>query len=324
MIEQYRSPVTSLYDNIIASLSNSSPQMTNRLAQLLSDNKINPRIVINAEYNAVKTPEANPETREILLQEAHISYVWCIAYLILSIIIINDEKARLGYTVVNIGQSEERDELNQLLAWALSLSENYSEWPNGIVKPTDVTVHRVLQANQITGDVMRYLMYHEIAHLANGHESYHDIIKKIKKDGYVPTETERLSLIELEIEADNYALDCCLLTENNENEKYLKIQGAVVAHLSNFYLLKDTDTRGTRHPDIDVRLYNLMNKVKLDGEPHSTYIVHTVNVGLQLYLHIMGVPYMNENGYQEFEDLTKALFELIDIEKQKHRIRKGN
>jgi len=320
MFEYYRSPITTLYDDIVGSLSNSSLQMSKRLEELIESKRLSRRIVINAERLPIKFPEANMETGEIHLQDAHIAYVWCIAYLLISIIVINDEKARLGYTVVNIGESTERDELNRLIEWARSLSTLYSNWRCDIPKPTD-NAHRILQANQVTTDALRYLIYHEVAHIANKHKSEADLVKKIKCEQYKPTEDELSWLKQVETEADNYAFDCLFLTEDSEEEKYLKMQGAIVAHLSNLYLQKDSDTRGFRHPDLDVRLYNLMGKVKFDNIVHDVYIKHTVNVGLQLYFHIVEVPYIDHNGYDEFEEQTAALFNLIDQEKHKHTLR---
>jgi len=314
----YESPIRQLYDKIMLSFDSSSIAMSSRLLDLLNDGKLDHQTFIDPSHVPLKTPCANPLTRQIELHEPHLSYIWSLTYTIISIVLINDEKARKGQTIVAIHESPEWEELKALFGWALTLDEEYSEWPMNVANPLHQTL-QVQQANQLSVDAVRYLMYHEVAHLANGHDTYQDLYRKAKVNGEL-TREEADTLKLLETEADNYAFDCLFLTTDTTDEQYLKLLGAVIAHLSSFFLLNRPTTNLLTHPDADVRLFNLINKVRLDSELHDTYIIHTVNVGLQFYLRLKGVSFLSDAVYDTFEELASALFKLIDDERIKRNL----
>ena len=104
------------------------------------------------------------------------------------------------------------------------------------------------------------------------------------------------------------------MADESEYDRYLKYLGAAVAYLAGFYLLYDGDTRGNIHPDIDIRLQGLLKKVTGLSEMYSTLLVNTTNIGLQVFMALTGVDFIEQRSdlsYQEFADLQNDLFDAL-------------
>jgi hypothetical protein len=291
--------------------------MSNRIADLFDNGFMNKAIFINPLQSQFEKPKANLDTKEVEFHEPYLSYLWCISYTMIDLLEIIDIQLRSGKEKVNFKDNPDADELSKLLNWAFSLKEEYSCWPQNMISP-EIQTPKVIQANKLFAETLRYIFFHEVAHLAN-HSDYIEIIKKIKQIGYEPTDTELDLLKQLEQEADNYSFDCLILNNDSEAAKYSIVLSAITAHLSDFFSLNNSDTRGYRHQDIDVRLFNLIGRFELNQECHDIYIKQMVSVGIQLFMHFKNINYeLEENNFQTFEELISELFGIIDKEKEKY------
>ena len=98
--------------------------------------------------------------------------------------------------------------------------------------------------------------------------------------------------------------------------------GAIVALLSNLFVI-DTPRKLTqlRHPDIDTRIFNLMNKIKFEDLRFQMNIDQTLNAALSFFLHRHRINFFPENQEdidwnETFEDALRYLYARIDQEKE--------
>ena len=106
------------------------------------------------------------------------------------------------------------------------------------------------------------------------------------------------------------------------NDKtYNQALGCVVAQLSALFVISGTNKlKQLRHPDIDTRLFNLMNKIKFEDARYQMNIDQTLNMGLSFFLHIHKVNYLpldpdNITWHETFEEVLRYLYDQIDKEK---------
>lgn len=261
------------------------------------------------------------ENRQIQLEEAHLSYVWCIGYMFIKLKDIVDKQSLEGKRITILSRDTEgHDEINDLLQWAFDLIKSYSgEWPKHLPNPLTES-EAAMQANGLFLHTIRYLMYHEVAHLANNHGEYAKLVNCIKFENYEPTNDEKDSLSSVEVESDNYAWDCLFLGDDQEDMVYMKSLGAIVAHFSSLYLLESSGSLiQSRYPDWDVRVFNQLNRTHFDGEAPKIFIGLTYNIGISIFLRIHNIDYkLNEteaDKYETFDEVITYLFGKIDEEK---------
>ncbi|MFF5383009.1 hypothetical protein [Pedobacter suwonensis] len=101
-----------------------------------------------------------------------------------------------------------------------------------------------------------------------------------------------------------------------EDVRMVKYLGAVLAQLSNFYMLDTPNTRGGTHPDHDVRLRAILQHAELPTEANQIQLNAHLCVGLQLFFRLTGKEFIQtggaNNAFKDFEELQTYLFGLID------------
>ena len=287
-------------------------------AQLLraqSQGKISPAIFIDPEYERLKPPAANMIRREIQLQEAHLAYLWTICYLFIGVqeTIHNHHNET---PVVSISESPQFSKLLLALNWSKSLSSYYGAWPEDLPAPSDAEQH-VQFTNELFLHTMRYLMFHELAHLLF-HTASIDF--RVRLNGAVTANAEeQRRLRNMEQQADDFALTCLHLSEETLAMRYMKGLGGVMAHLSTLFLISNPGGTNGHYPDADLRLKTYFNQLKLSEEPFLTYTELTVSMGLQIFLTLQGVTYMPllrpGLSYETLGELITDLFGVIKAHK---------
>jgi hypothetical protein len=317
-LPRYQSPIRALYDRIIDSFYENSPLTVSRLDALVEHGLIRRGIFFNPEQTALSTPKVNLLSMVIEVHEPFMSFLWCLCY---NFIFLNEATQKLAVEdrkVIQINNltTTGLDEMNYLIGWAFSLKDTYSPWPEFMPNPSG-TDEKVLMANALLVESLKYLLYHEVAHLANNHVAYLSLVEKPSQD---LTQEELFELKVLEAEADNYAFDMLVGPELNE-ATYNQALGCVVAQLSALFVISETrKLKQLRHPDIDTRLFNLMNKIKFDDIRYQMNIDQTLNMGLSFFLHIHKVSYLpadheNITWHETFEEVLRYLYDHIDSEK---------
>jgi hypothetical protein len=94
-----------------------------------------------------------------------------------------------------------------------------------------------------------------------------------------------------------------------------------VAQLSALFVISGpSKLKQQRHPDIDTRLFNLMNKIKFEDVRYQMNIDQTLNMGLSFFLQIHKVAYLpvdpeNITWHETFEEVLRYLYDQIDKKK---------
>lgn len=270
----------------------------------------------------VKTPKGELEKHEIYLQDTHMAFLWCCCYITVSLNNLYYEKALADkQDVVTFNDQEQFKKAMRTLNWAKSLKNEFCEWPTDIARP-DISDEWTAPATNLYQACVVYLLLHEIGHIVL-HQEMVALTKKRSNPFYTLTIEDRTRIYNAEIEADQFALDSLIGHSTIDDVRLIKYIGAIVAHLSNFYMLDTPDTRGGTHPDYDDRLRSVVNQVNLKTEAGNIHFHAHLNVGLQLFFNLTGKQYISdqagENTFRDFGELEAHLFGMINTMKNASR-----
>jgi len=203
-------------------------------------------------------------------------------------------------------------ELDQLFDWAFSLKRQNSndEWPECLPNPS-MSNYNIRVANVIFIDAISYIMFHEVAHIVNGHwDSYKEISHK-SKNGDVLNEQEKALCVQLEQEADTFASECMISSIDHEETRYHKQLGIIMAGLSSMFALKaKTRLTSLTHPSLHVRIFNSRERTSF-SEGNEFHLDRVMNVGLSMFCKLHGIQYEDQN-FGSFDSLLDYFFNLLD------------
>lgn len=276
---KYNSPIEVLWGNIVETFENIDPtQLENHIFNV-STGLINPKIDYDHDRSGIQTPRADPESKSIYLNEVHLEYLWSFIY---SIFVIYEEGVQRPLLKGNFN-GEIKFESNliirakQLYDWAISLSETVSDWnldlPNPKKHNSDEEKWYVEKVNTLFQNAVAYLMFHEYAHLTLGHTAFY--AGKTKKDFDYLTESEQAIYIQLENEADLFALN--RVVKKNKDDVDILITGLpiLLSICSSLLIINNPEqVKQYKHPDLDIRLANLMVELNLATEGNKFYIYY--------------------------------------------------
>ncbi|TKC04246.1 phage exclusion protein Lit family protein [Pedobacter frigoris] len=304
-------PIETLYDRLINTFENTS-EITNARLREYQDSQLSRYIKI--ETGNFSTPYSDHDTKEIVLNKRFLCLMWCLNYIILE---ITQNKSRTAikitdtYTVMDSEDTEVK-ELDQLFDWAFSLKNHNSndEWPENLPNPT-MTSYKVRTANVIFMDAVSYIMFHEVAHIVNGHwGSYKEISLKFKNRD-VLNEQEKALCVQLEQEADTFAYECMVSSNDDEDTRYHKQLGIIMAGLSSMFALKaKTRLTSLTHPSIHIRVFNSRERTSF-SEGNEFHLDRVMNVGLSMFCRLHGIQYEDQN-FGSFNSLLDYFFNLLD------------
>jgi len=272
-------------------------------------------VKLTSDRRRLVTPKCDLETKQILLDEGFLSYLWCLCCFIIGLVDMTNDKV-LEHPNANIARLSDHEWyrlFDATLGWGRSLRDEYSPWPDYIPNPSQQDSELVRHTNTLWIFAVRSFMYHELGHLAM-HSCSLQLILDYKDKPDIVSSADLRRLHNMEIQADDYALDSLLLSDVNEYERYLKYLGFVTAYIGTFYLLPNGDTRSADfHPDLDTRLQTLLKKVSGLNEYYSTLLKHTTNLGLQVFF-AFGIGFTEgrrDSTYQDFGDLLNDLLSEV-------------
>jgi hypothetical protein len=302
-------PIQRLYPQIRQSFGWNNEMMTLRLKDFLSTHEVNIHVCITDHQVKIETPKVILNERQIILNESHLSYLWCSIHAYIRFAMGTFVHRENFESYANEDPVYQREE--KLFTWAMSLVKEYSQWPEGMPIPCDNMDISVV-TDSIFVNSVTFMLYHEAAHVINNHSSYLSLITKP-----LLNEDERNILQQLEIEADNYAFDCLIGDDNQEQSLLNKVLACSISLLSNLNLL-DTSKQliGIKHPDVDVRIFNMMNKVKPEDKVSQEWVNMIYNVGITLFLKVQNIKFIDEGSLlTSFDDILDHLFKCLDREK---------
>jgi len=146
----------------------------------------------------------------------------------------------------------------------------------------------------------------------------------IVKETTALSKAEVTTLEQLEAEADNYAFECLINDIIKDEIKIIRVMAASIAHLSNLYLIKSPyGLIQLGHPDLDTRIFNLMNKVTSNSTEYQDTIDVIYNIFISMFLKKFGIEYETNdvkiNGFSSFYQIFDYLYKCIDSEKKRQQ-----
>ncbi|WPU96221.1 phage exclusion protein Lit family protein [Mucilaginibacter sabulilitoris] len=315
MSEETTLPIRCLYDEITNFFE--AKELAGKLNQAIMSNQLSRGIFIDPYPAKLEAPFADFDDRGIKLQATYLAYLWCLCYVMIAFQQMTIDQAE--EEIISLSRSPECLQLNEMFEWAISLAESYSDWPQHFPNP-EQRGQRIVQANALFLFAVRYLMYHEVGHLLLHSNSAAFLYEKYRLKQFSKDDSRRLT--NMEIQADDYAIDLLLGISATEEARYMNMIGAAVVQVAGLFTLKDDDIRGGyTHPDIDVRLKRLAKRAVFDQQVHELFFDVTISIGWQVFFHRFRVPFLPADKaawrLTDFSDLFKLIDQKV-CERKSH------
>lgn len=167
-----------------------------------------------------------------------------------------------------------------LLNWASGLKSKYTAWPVGLPSPTQAAnedeTSYCQKANGIFQDAVAFLLYHEFAHIRQGH----------LKDGYDHSDDDGAHAYnkELEREADDFAFRTFISADDGDDVRRLKGWPLLIPVLSSLYLIDGpASVFQVNHPHLHHRIHHVLTQLDFKDEPTRDYYWYLSSVVLTVF-----------------------------------------
>src|SRR6185369_10354825 len=230
--------------------------------------KISDCIEYNIGKDQITLPRIRIANRMICLQETFLGYLWAFCY---SFLVITEEGIKQNnnveqYRIIKF-DTPALDKALKLLNWAISLKNNFSEWPLDLPNPEyyeENDQFYVEKANSIFMDAAAFYFLHEMSHAINGHLDNAGTMDNSKNSK------------EIENEADNYAISLMLNDTYDEIHKFKVGYACILAMCACLPLTSKSKLASSTHPDIDTRIVNLVDKFGIENPNHMLLFKSTL------------------------------------------------
>jgi len=270
---EYRYPIKIFYNYILTAIERDYSVGIKEHLVAIQNGLIKPDIAVIPGIPLKRTPYADLKTRKIFFYESYYGFLWTAIYFLFTAyekyyIPISNAKFK-HEPVSSVPITEELQNAHRLFLWGLSLKDNYSDWPEQILKvdPSNPWHGKI---THLWVRAIVFVFYHEYAHLTLNH-SY-------------PVN------IDMEKEADAFAMEL-FYSENNGGEpmEIHNILGAVSALTTNLFLVSNIQgIRQDSHPDLDVRIDNLCRKLKFTDPGQEYYFKTFPAFAASIFFRIIG------------------------------------
>ena len=238
------------------------------IEKLLTNSKLDKKI----EYHIAELPLSEGQTPfidengAISIHETFLSYIWIICYYFFVLYeetLVIPDAIRMGKKPRKEHNKELCEKAKELFDYGISLIKTYSDWdkecfPNPeYYDKNDEEGWYIERTNDLFVEVMNFILYHEIAHAELEH------IKKRKENNLTDEDVK-----EIELEADRKAADRILLSKESQEKTELSI----VIGVASLIFFKNNLSGGKWHPDINIRLNNIINVFEPNNE-HSFWAI---------------------------------------------------
>jgi hypothetical protein len=311
-------PVRLLIDNVRERFQNAQSHTLSRHEDNLRAGKIAAGIGWDDRRMPLRTPRSDPRTRQIVVQEAFMAYLWAISY---AMLVIEQEGYRRpmieGRSTGEIDFTQPAlAEARKLFRWALSLREEFSDWPEDLPAPDRLReingIDYTGRANGIFTDVAVYLLFHEYAHLVHDHWNIFGPIRG--KHILDVTDEEREVLKLLETEADVDAREALLASDAPDNIRLSRGFAIVLAQAAALLVVRKLSTLNQlEHPDPDTRMVNAIYSLDPEEVGPRDLFWTTACLTCDLFLRMHGLGIQPEEAETGEELLRRYLTEIDQV-----------
>ncbi|MHA1409823.1 MAG: phage exclusion protein Lit family protein [Candidatus Odinarchaeia archaeon] len=305
--------ISVLHNNLIYRFENMRPHFKKSHLDAVKAKKISPEIAMDCSKSTVIAPKVNCGTRQIYLQETFLCYLWSVCHYALWVHehIQQRQKGKNWDGKVDYGDSSLVG-CRELIEWALSLRQFYSTWHSKLPNPEtfgSVPEEQIGKTNAVYIDAAVYILFHEYAHLISDHcQSVSELRLKALHDS-----SENYRLVEIEKEADNYAMEAII--SPSDDRLWIRTKGLAMltAHLAMLLLpLQESQVIQADHPDLDVRLQNALLHLPQFDKETQYYHWHFVGFSMQIFFALHGLNACGPHEFEKVEDLVEHYLTVFD------------
>ncbi|MFV0398401.1 MAG: phage exclusion protein Lit family protein [Bacteroidales bacterium] len=293
-------PIRVLKHNLTARLVERNEEY---IISLQSDFRLNKNIQYHAAESPIidgQTPYINEEGI-INLHETYLSYVWIVCY---HFFVLHEEDLAIP-DLIKQGLTTKAQNLQlvkdaeELFSYGKSLIVSYYAWdkdnlpnPEFLDEQTDEGYY-ILRTNDLYVEVLNFILYHETAHAEFEH------IKQKNTKGLKSQEQK-----DFEIEADSRAIELILSNGRNRNVSEL----AIIIGLGSMLFFRKSLDRGSKHPNIDIRLENA---IRLFSPKEESPIWTMLSLFLKIWDKQFALGLTEQPAYDTYKDLYCDLLSQI-------------
>lgn len=267
------SPILTLQENLIHAFENPNGSAVAQLRDVVTSGLLSNELNLDES----ETPPMAPRTERIhkdkpatlVIHVPFLELVWAISY---GWMILYEECVQRPMLEQRFeGRIDFDSELKvralRLLIWADSLKKEYSAWPVDLPSPknfsTDEEEAFCLKANYIFQQSMAFMLFHEFAHVKQGHLEF------MTSECGSP---DAVSILEMEREADEFAYRVLVSSDENEIDLANKAWAVLIAAISSLHLTHSTaGVFQRKHPHLHHRLNGFLEKLAFPAGRYKDY-----------------------------------------------------
>ncbi len=314
-------PIRVLQYNITSHFETIRDDILNMHKENIDKGKVKAGISYIIFDDKIITPKAKLDSKEIIIQENFLSYIWAIAYSLFVIYENAIQKKMIEGKWKGILELDTPLLQNaiKLFNWAINLKDNNSIWPVSLPNPENPNNEEekwwIEKVNGIFLDSVTYILFHEYAHLTNNHI---DFIYRVREMQYYElSENEKATFKEIENEADIFAVETIIKNYDSEKYKLHKGIAIVIANISLLFLLRTPkEIKQPKHPDVDIRIFNALNRIGIDEKKSTDYLWYFACISCKIFFDIHKIPVVLKQS-ETVQDLFYQYLEVFDNIKSK-------
>lgn len=287
---------------------NLTHRLVDRNKELIEELQLDFRLQSHIKYHIAELPLIEKQTPfiessgHINIHETFLAYIWSITF---SMFVMHEEGIAIpDYLKQDLVPPKKHNPeiLNlakELFDYSKSLIRVYSEWdkdyfpnPEYFDENTDEGYY-ILRTNDLYVEVLNFILYHEIAHAEYEH------INNIKLNSLTNEEIKKL-----ELEADDRAIELMLFNCRNRNATEI----AITIGLASMLFSSNHLNGGSRHPNVDVRIENFLEKMNLpDDSSVWTFLV----LFLKMWEQQFNLNFKQKDAYDTYKEVYYELIEQV-------------
>lgn len=305
-------PVRILCNNILVNFERLGKDAIKHIEESIKTEKLDPAIGYDNGKNKLKKGAyADPNSKQIVIQEVFLSFVWSIIYCLLVFYVEYMEKQHKEYHRIKMSSKMKHDQIIEevikyinstllinpliqnafkLFDWAITLVNEYSDHDSNLPNPdkpnNDEEKFYVEKTNSIFQVAIAYIMYHEYMHLIYDH-------KYDKNDDAYNKELEK--------EADSYARKFIMDNEENQDDFQIGLS-IVIANVIPLFICNSSNILSKDHPDADVRIIGSLDYLGNEF-PQIDAIKGIVSLAIEIFFRRNDIPFEVKHA----DDINKLL-----------------
>lgn len=258
-------PIQSLKYNILHYFETISTTPT--LTKEIKDGLIAGYLTMIVGDPKAKSPFAN-EKKEIYISESYLAFLWAFIYGTW----VQHEEDHIKTIAAKKGVYSHKNTIlirraQEMANWATVKNQDYTKWDTS--KPNPQYIHSederfyIEKVNNIFIQAVGSVLFHEKAHIILGHV---DSILADKGNDFIWAK-------EMEKDADTFAIDCLIDATKDDDEKLISGIAVMLSYTSWLFLMDSPgDIMSIEHPNLDERIFNLLERFEIRDESHRFYI----------------------------------------------------